>query len=286
MKKLLLILLFIPLISFGQETNKVFTITIESGEVILSKGYRDNKAKRITDIQKIDGKFIRIRTNKITSIKQDGKELLVQNNNKSQDLETSKQKEKFVQSISYEDINRTPFLNYKNSLKTNEYVNKDGVSFKVGDTIVIGKPSNRNNLRTSAGAIQGAASNNFSYIALGSGLSIFLGGGLMANEMMNDERGKIVEIKMVRPSSKSRYKPYMVMNKLGGYWLGIKRDASTHIDLAFNSGEVKKYGYLSRDEALKELKYSKELLDLELISREEFEAKKKKLAKFILKNKK
>ena len=40
MKKLLLIFLFIPLISFGQETNKIFTITIESGEVI-SEVYKE-----------------------------------------------------------------------------------------------------------------------------------------------------------------------------------------------------------------------------------------------------
>ena len=62
MKKLLLLLLFIPLISFGQETEKVYLITTKSGKVIKSKNYRINEDKGIVDIQKLDGKFIRFKT--------------------------------------------------------------------------------------------------------------------------------------------------------------------------------------------------------------------------------
>ena len=67
MKKLLIILLFIPLISFGQETEATYKITTTSGEVIKSKNYRINKQKRIVDIKKLNGKFIRLRTDKIVS---------------------------------------------------------------------------------------------------------------------------------------------------------------------------------------------------------------------------
>ncbi len=67
MKKLLLLLLFIPLISFGQVEAATYKITTTTGEVIKSKSYRINKQKRIVDIQKMDGKFIRLRTDKIKS---------------------------------------------------------------------------------------------------------------------------------------------------------------------------------------------------------------------------
>ena len=67
MKKLLIILLFIPLISFGQETEKVYLITTKSGRVIKSKNYRINEDKGVVDIQKLDGKFIRFKTFNIVS---------------------------------------------------------------------------------------------------------------------------------------------------------------------------------------------------------------------------
>ena len=286
MKKLLIILLFIPLISFGQETTEenskpLYKITISSGEVIESKVYRIDEKKRVIDIQKLNGKFTRLKTRNIISIKKNGKEIF-KKNKQVNDSKTSNKKKKFVESISYDEIRKTPFLRYTNTLKSNEYINKDGISFKIGDTIVVGKPSNKNNLQGNL-AIKGSTSNNFSYITLGSGLSIFMGGGLMANEMLNGEEGRIVAIKMVRMSSKEKYKPYLTMHKLNGLWFGIKRDANTNIDLAFESGEILKYGLITKNQALKELKEAKELLDLELISREEFDAKKKKLAKYILK---
>ena len=75
MKKLLIILLFIPYISFGQETEVIngnteptFKITTKNGEVIRTKSYRANEKKKVTDILTIEGKIIRIKSSKISSI--------------------------------------------------------------------------------------------------------------------------------------------------------------------------------------------------------------------------
>jgi hypothetical protein len=75
MKKLLIILLFIPLISFGQETEvidgniePVFKITTKNGEVIRTKRYRVNEKKKVTDIQILDGKAVRLKSSDIVSI--------------------------------------------------------------------------------------------------------------------------------------------------------------------------------------------------------------------------
>lgn len=58
------------------KTEKIYIITTSNGKIIKSKGYRVNNKKRITDIQRVDGTFVRLRTSKIISINQNGKELL------------------------------------------------------------------------------------------------------------------------------------------------------------------------------------------------------------------
>jgi hypothetical protein len=74
MKKLLFILLFIPLTLFSQETKEegsepVYKITTTSGDVYQSKKYRVNEKKKITDIQTLDGKMVRVKNRKIASIR-------------------------------------------------------------------------------------------------------------------------------------------------------------------------------------------------------------------------
>lgn len=69
MKNLLFILLFIPLISFGQETEAIYKITTTSGDTYQTKKYRVNEKKKITDIQTLDGKMVRVKNKKIASIR-------------------------------------------------------------------------------------------------------------------------------------------------------------------------------------------------------------------------
>ena len=73
MKKLLFILLFIPLNIFSQEIKEersepVYKITTTNGEVIRTKKYRVNEKRKVTDIQTIDGKLVSIKSSKIVSI--------------------------------------------------------------------------------------------------------------------------------------------------------------------------------------------------------------------------
>lgn len=191
-------------------------------------------------------------------------------------------KKKTIETVTYKQLYENELKSYKNTILANEYINKDGISFKVGDTIVIGKPSNKNSLETSS-VISGAKSNMFSYVSLGSGASIFLGAGFMATEYMSGDKGKIHSIKIVRIDKNNPYKAFMTMRSLKGKWLGIKRDANTNIDLAFDSGEILKDGFITKEQAIAELKKAKELLDLELITQDEYDKKKKELRKYILK---
>lgn len=75
MKKLLLLVLFVTIASLGQETEVIevnteptFKITTNKGEVIRSKKYKVNEKSKTTDIQNLEGKFIRIKSSEITSI--------------------------------------------------------------------------------------------------------------------------------------------------------------------------------------------------------------------------
>jgi hypothetical protein len=73
MKKLLFILLFIPLTLFSQETKEegsepVYKITTTNGEVIRTKKYRVNEKRKVTDIQTLDGKLVSVKSSKIVSI--------------------------------------------------------------------------------------------------------------------------------------------------------------------------------------------------------------------------
>jgi hypothetical protein len=283
MKKLLIILLFIPLTLFSQETKEessepIFIVTTSEGEVIKAKKFRVNKKAKNIYIQRIDDKSVRFKSSDIESIRQGEKELLKKNNEKQ---EFTPFNYEFIETISYDEIRRTPFLRYRNILKVNEYKNKGGISFKVGDTIVIGKPSNKNNLEGNT-VIKGFTNNNFSYIWLGSDFSVFFGGGETADETLKGEEGKIVAIEMIRRSNKEKYKPYLTMRKLNGRWYGIKRDANTNIDLAFESGEILKYGFTTRRQAINQLKEAKELLDLGLFTQEEYDELKKELTPIIM----
>ena len=75
MKKLLFILLFIPLTLFSQDEvtsqekeKPIFKITRKNGEVFRSKSYRINEKNDRIDIQTIDGKIIRFNPKSIASI--------------------------------------------------------------------------------------------------------------------------------------------------------------------------------------------------------------------------
>jgi len=76
MRKLLFVLLFIPLTSFSQETDSVednsvpiTKITTTDGEIIKTKKYRVNEKNETVDIQSIDGELMRLDAKEILSIK-------------------------------------------------------------------------------------------------------------------------------------------------------------------------------------------------------------------------
>jgi len=137
-----------------------------------------------------------------------------------------------------------------------EYVAKDGSLYKIGDKITIGVPS---------------SNKTFAFLSSGDGLMT----PLVPLEI--GVSGQKAEIMKFRISGTRR----------AGFTIWLKAKSATGIgnynvdfENAILNGEVKSFGMTS-DEALGELKKAKDKLDLGLLSKEEYEAKKAELVKFI-----
>lgn len=157
--------------------------------------------------------------------------------------------------VSYEEItNAKERPSYNGDIT--EYVAKDGSVYKVGDKITIGVPS---------------SNKTFAFLSTGDGLMTPL------VPLSIGVSGQKAEIMKFRISGTRR----------AGFTIWLKAKSATgmgnyNVDFenAILNGELKSFGMTS-DEALSELKKAKDKLDLELISKEDYEAKKSELVKFI-----
>jgi hypothetical protein len=137
------------------------------------------------------------------------------------------------------------------------YQSKDGTCYKVGDKINILTPS---------------SNKTFAFIYQGDGISM-----PMTNAPINLS-GLSVEIKKISYGGTRRvgFQTVFVCKGVVGWGDGIR----IMFENALNSNEIKGFGITS-DEALAELKKSKEKLELGLITQEEFNNKKSELSKYI-----
>ena len=133
----------------------------------------------------------------------------------------------------------------------NSYLASDGEIYKIGDKIKIGLPSSNCN-------------STFTFITLG------------GEQIKSDCTGQEVEISKiwVHGNDHLRYKVRIYTN-LGGI-----SSYSFEFEAALKTKEIISFGKTS-DEAIIELKKEKEKLDLEIITKEEYEKRKISLMKYI-----
>lgn len=137
------------------------------------------------------------------------------------------------------------------------YISKDGAEYKIGDRIKIGIPS---------------SNKTFAFVTVGDGIL------LPISQAPANSAGQETEIKKI----------YVTGNKRAGYQVGfigkgvcgICPSYSISIENAIETGEIKSFG-MSSDDALTELKKSKDKLDLGLISQADYDTKKAELVKYI-----
>lgn len=198
----------------------------------------------------------------------------------------------------------TFFKKIKNRTLINEYITANNNSIKIGDTLVIGKPtSSESNTRTNTVAagksnigIARSSSRTvnkktFEFIKMGRPA----GFGSIMNAMSgeaedmagNNFSGDVVIVKELKAYHKgSKKKPLyvvMVLGEINGRAFGINKFLSVmNTELSLQTGEIRlKNSKMTREEAIAKLKESKELLDLDVITKSEYDILMKKLKPII-----
>lgn len=188
----------------------------------------------------------------------------------------------------------TLFEKVRNNTKLLEYITASGNSVKVGDTLIIGKPTSSEASTTAYGnsSLRTTNRKQFEYIQLGrpAGFGAIMGAmngqaPAMAGINLSNETVLVQEIKVMHKGSKKKpLNVFMVLGEINGRAFGVNKyltiqDAEGAIEL----GEVYlKNRKMTREEAIAKLKESKELLDLEMMSQEEYDKLKAELSPIIM----
>ena len=211
-----------------------------------------------------------------------------------------------LDSLSYDntqDINF--FKNVKNRTLVKKYTTVNNNVIQVGDTVVLGNPTSQEfSSRTYSGSYgnkgrvgisnsRSTSKKTYDFIQLGRPAGFGSIMSAMSGEAVSMADNSIKNIKVIVKEIKayhrgSKKKPLyliMVLGEINGKAFGINKFLSVmNTELAIESGEILlKNRKKTRGEAISELREAKELLEIDMISKEEFNALKKKLGPIIRK---
>ena len=209
-----------------------------------------------------------------------------------------------ITELTYKNTQDINFFNsIKNGTQVNKYVTVSDNSVSVGDTLILGTPTSEETAtRTYSGSYgtkarggvsqsRSTSKKTYEFVKLGrpagfgSVMTAMSGEAqLMADNSLKNTEVIVQEIKAYHRGSKN--KPLyvvMVLGEINGRAFGANKYLSVmDTELAIESGEILlKNRKMTRDEAIEKLKEAKELLEIDMISKEEFEELKKELAPII-----
>ena len=215
-------------------------------------------------------------------------------------LSTNLFSQKFIESLTFEEANDINFFrSVKNNTRVGSYQFEDGNTVMVGDTVKLGDPSTeRAKTSTIGGGVGylGAASSTtttskeYEFVIYGRLVGF---GNFMAsmdddpNRAGTDLKGDQAIIKELRVRHKgSKKKPlevFALVGELNGRAFGFfKYLTITDLENAWYYGEILLNNVLmTKSEAIEKLKEAKDLLDLEMMTQEEYDKIKSELAPII-----
>ncbi|WP_299107982.1 hypothetical protein [uncultured Tenacibaculum sp.] len=221
---------------------------------------------------------------------------------------TSVSAQKIIDSLTYENTQDIKFFKkIRNRTLVKKYRTINDNVVKVGDTIILGTPTSQElSSRTLSGLYgkevkfgysrtRSTTKKTYEFIkkgrpaGFGSIMNALAGEDeIMASNNLKNTKAMVKEIKAYHRGSKK--KPLflvMVLGEINGRAFGINKYLSVmDTELAIESGEILlKNRKMTREEAISKLKEAKTLLDIEIISLEEFEALKNKLRPIIMEKK-
>jgi hypothetical protein len=209
-----------------------------------------------------------------------------------------------LDSLTYENTQDLNFFkNVKNKTLIQKYKTINNNVIKIGDTVILGNPTsleiNSRTYSTSFGnKARGGVSNSrstskktYEFIQMGrpAGFGSIMSAmnGESQNMASNSFKNTNVIVKEIKAYHRgSKKKPLyliMVLGEMNGKAFGINKYLSVmDTELAIESGEVLlKNRKMTRREAISKLKEAKELMEIEMMTKEEFDDLKKELGPII-----
>lgn len=163
----------------------------------------------------------------------------------------------YGQTATYENIKK---LSRKPNIEMTEYISENGVSFKIGETLKIGSPSGDRD--------------RYVYI---DDIGLFGERVQYVNLLSRDFDSEIIKFKIIGTSRKGYEVLAITKTEMGVSRYNIK------LEQAVKYGEVQT-SILSREQAINKLKKAKDLLDLEMMTKSEYDKLKKELTPIIMDN--
>lgn len=196
-----------------------------------------------------------------------------------------------IKELSFDDCQNSDFFReIRNNTGVYKYTASDGSILQLGDTLKIGVPHGE--VTQESGSGRSTTKSSFTTITLGkpagAGNMLNLMAGIEPDNAGSEMQGQVVVISaMTTYHNGSKKKPLVVMVLLGepnGRAFGInKYMTAMDYENSILLGEIKSMNApLTRPEAIAKLKESKDLLDLGVIEKLEYEKLKKDLTPIIL----
>ena len=213
-----------------------------------------------------------------------------------------------IDSLNYENTQNIDFFKkIKNRTLVKKYRTINDNVIRIGDTVVLGNPTNKemssktytgsygNRARGGISKTRSTTKKTYEFVKMGrpagfGSIMTALNGDaqVMASNSLKNTKAIVKEIKAYHRGSKK--KPLyliMVLGEMNGKAFGINKYLSVmDTELAIESGEILlKNRKMTREEAILKLKEAKELMEIDMMTKEEFEKLKKKLRPIIMKKK-
>lgn len=215
--------------------------------------------------------------------------------------------QKEIDSLTYGNTQDIKFFsNISNNTQIKKYRTANNNVVKIGDTLILGKPTSEEiktrsysgsygtNLRGGVSQSRSTATKTYEFIQMGrpagfgSIMTAMSGEAqIMADNSLKNTTVLVKEMKAQHKGSKN--KPLyvvMVLGEINGRAFGINKYLSVmDAELALESGEILlKNRKITREEAISKLKEAKELMEIEMMTKEEYEELKKELTPIIRTN--
>ena len=197
------------------------------------------------------------------------------------------------------------FRQIKSNTKIKKYITVNENAVQIGDTLILGNPTSvETNSRTIGGSYgnkgrigaantRSTSTKTYEFIKMGrpAGFGSIMAAmngeaQAMASNRLKNTKVVVSEMKVYhRGSKKKPLYVVMVLGEINGRAFGVNKYLSVmDSELAIESGEVLlKNRKMTRDEAISKLREAKELMEIEMMSKEDFDKLKKELAPIILK---